>query len=137
MSIELWMLLAGSVMVASLWMPFVIGVNLHLPASQEPGLRPPDTTLLPDWVQRANRAHLNLVEQFAPFAALVLTIELTGLSSALTGIAAMAFIVLRAAHAVGYITAMAQIPVRPIIFTAAWLCLIVMAVDVGRLALFG
>ncbi|MEM6381272.1 MAG: MAPEG family protein [Pseudomonadota bacterium] len=135
MTLELWSLLGCSVLVASLWIPYIVGVNLHLPHTEAPGLRPPDTRLLPDWVQRANRAHINLVEQFAPFAALVLLSTLTGLSSPMIGWAAIAFLGLRIAHAIGYITARAQLPLRPIIFTGAWLCLCIIAFEIARLAL--
>lgn len=127
MTLQLWALIGTSVLVASLWVPYIVGVNLHLPADQEPGVRPPDTRLLPDWVQRANRAHLNLVEQFAPFAALILLATVLGLSSPVIGWAALAYLILRVAHAVGYVTGLAQIPVRPILFTGAWVCILVIA----------
>jgi uncharacterized MAPEG superfamily protein len=39
---------------------------------------------LPAWAQRAQRAHMNLVENLAPFATLVLVADLIGVSSALT-----------------------------------------------------
>ncbi|MEM1284517.1 MAG: MAPEG family protein [Pseudomonadota bacterium] len=135
MSIELWSLLIASVMVASLWIPFIVGVNMHLPATEELGLRPPDLRLLPDWVQRANRAHLNLVEQFVPFAALVLVAQLADVSSVVTEWTCIAFVGLRIAHALGYITAWARIPARPAIFTLAWLALLVLAVEIARLSL--
>ena len=135
MTIELWMLLCATLLVASLWIPYIVGVNLHLPATQEPGLRPPDTRLLPDWVQRANRAHINLVEQFVPFAAVVLIAHLSGVATPVTSIASVAFVMLRVAHAVGYITAWTQIPMRPILFTAAWVSILAIAVEIVRIGL--
>jgi len=36
------------------------------------------------------------------------------------------FLVLRIAHAVGYITAWAQMPLRPILFTGGWVCCLIM-----------
>lgn len=134
MSLELWMLLATSVLAASLWIPFIVGVNMHMPADEQPGVRPPDFRRLPDWVQRANRAHLNLLEQFVPFAVLVLLAAVLGVSSTATQAATVAFLVLRLGHAVGYTTGWTGIPLRPIIFTSAWIALLVLAVEIVRLA---
>jgi uncharacterized MAPEG superfamily protein len=135
MTVELWVVVATSVLAASLWIPYIVGVNLHLPASEEPGLRPPNLRLLPDWVQRANRAHLNLIEQFVPFAALVVVAQLAGVTSPVTEGASIAFLVLRVAHAIGYTTGATGIPARPIIFTLAWVAILALAVEIARLSL--
>ena len=69
---------------------------------------------LPLWVQRANRAHINLVQAFAPFAALVLIAHVTGQSNAMTAMWAMVFFWARVAHAIIHI---AGIPyLRTLIF---------------------
>ena len=135
MTIELWALLAVGVLAASLWIPFVVGVNLHLPETEEPGVRPPDLRLLPDWVQRANRAHLNLIEQALPFAMVVLVAHAAGIATPVTQGAAVAFVILRALHAVGYSTGWTSIPARPIIFTLAWVMILMIAVEIVRVTL--
>jgi uncharacterized MAPEG superfamily protein len=84
MTFELTVLLAILVLSATMWLPFIIGVNMHMPATAEPFRTPFDTRLLPAWVQRANRAHMNLLEQGMPFAGLVILAHLAGVSSIAT-----------------------------------------------------
>ena len=134
MTIELWALLVTGILAASLWIPFIVGVNLHLPETEQPGIRPPNLRLLPDWVQRANRAHLNLIEQALPFAMVVLVAHAAGVSTAFIQGAALAFVCLRAVHAVGYITGWTGIPARPILFTLAWVMILVIAVEIVRVS---
>ena len=79
---ELLELLLTAILTGVLWIPVVIGYV----ASRGP-LKPADyevapTSPLPDWVNRANRAHQNAVESFAPFAAVVLIAHAAGVSTA-------------------------------------------------------
>lgn len=55
-------------------------------------------------VQRANAAHLNAFEAFAPFAAAVLMAQLAGVDPARIGQLALAFVVLRVLHGVAYLS---------------------------------
>ena len=55
---------------------------------------------LPDWGRRANRAHLNLVENLAVFAALVLIAHVAGKANAVTATWCAVFFWARIAHAV-------------------------------------
>jgi uncharacterized MAPEG superfamily protein len=76
----------------------------------------------PEWVGRARRAHGNLVEALAPFAALVLTAHVSGTANEMTALAATLFFGLRVLHAVVYI---AGIPtLRSVVWTAGHLCLV-------------
>jgi uncharacterized MAPEG superfamily protein len=115
------------VLAASLWIPYIVGVNRHLPAGIDAFRAPYDQSVLPDWVQRANRAHVNLIEQGMPFAALVLLALHLGVTSPAVAWAAAAFFWLRLAHAAGMITGWARNPARPLIFTAGWVCCLVVA----------
>jgi uncharacterized MAPEG superfamily protein len=128
---ELGILAVLCVMAASLWIPYIVGVNTapqgSLPADAPDGFtRIANPSLQRPWVQRAYRAHLNLLEQLVPFALLVLLVDRLGAYSALTLWTAVAFLAVRIAHAVGYITAWAQFPLRPILFTAGWICCLLM-----------
>lgn len=126
MTTELLVLALASLLLASLWIPFIVGMNLQ-PGDPGPNfIRPPDLTKLPAWVHRAHRAHLNLLEQFVPFAALVLIAHLAGVSNMVTVWASIAFLALRLLHAVGMISGLAGFPVRPIIFTGGWLAILVL-----------
>lgn len=113
-------LLAG--FAASLWIPYIVGVNLHPQQGHDPFDRPAPLTGFPPWVHRAHRAHLNLLEQFLPFAVLVLVIDRIGAYSALTYWATIVFALLRVAHAIGMISGRAGFPTRPVLFVGGWLC---------------
>lgn len=133
MTPELFWLTMTILLAASLWIPFIIGVNTTESLQHvTPDGRADHAKMVP-WVQRANRAHLNLLEQGMPFAALVLIAHLLGVSSALTVGAAAAFFWLRVAHAGIMLTMQKQIPIRPIVFTAGWICCVVLVVEILRL----
>lgn len=128
-----------AIFAATMWLPFIIGVNTAKPGSPA-GLRsrdfsrPADPGIHRPWVHRAYRAHLNLLEQAMPFAILVLLAHMLDVSSVATMVAAWAFVALRLAHAVGMISGLTGFPARPVIFTAGWLCCVVLFVEVLRLA---
>lgn len=132
---ELGILTCLSVFAASLWIPYIVGVNTapegSIPADAPDGfIRPPNPSFQRPWVHRAYRAHLNLLEQFLPFAVIVLILDRIGGFNTVTYWTCIAFFWLRVAHAVGYITATARFPARPIIFTLGWVCVLVLASQV-------
>jgi uncharacterized MAPEG superfamily protein len=136
MTIELFWLMLTAILAASLWIPFVVGVNTQ-PYKEEDCaedffVRPPDHNRMVPWVHRAFRAHQNLIEQFVPFAAIVIIGHLLKVSTPVTAGCAIIFFWLRLAHAIGMITAWAKMPARPIIFTAGWIVTMVMAREVMR-----
>lgn len=124
MSVELIYLTLTALLAASLWIPFIIGVNTQTVKDMSDFTRPPDLSDLPPWIHRAWRAHLNLIEQFLPFAVIVLIAHLQGVSTGVTVWASVAFFWIRMAHAAGMITGVARFPVRPVIFTAGWVCIL-------------
>ena len=130
--IEMAVLVCLTLFAASLWIPYIVGVNIHRAADANPFQRPMGDGDLPDWVARANRAHLNLLEQGLPFAILILVLHTLDGFTALTAGTAIAFLGLRIAHAVGMITGIAQMPARPIIFTAGWVCILILGYAVFR-----
>lgn len=123
---ELVILTCLMVLAASLWIPYIIGVNKYAVAGDS-FARPADLNAFPQWVHRAHRAHLNLLEQALPFAVLVLLLhQIDGFNTA-TFWAAIAFFCLRVAHAVGMISGVATLPLRPLLFVMGWVCVLVMA----------
>ncbi|MEO0545170.1 MAG: MAPEG family protein [Pseudomonadota bacterium] len=126
MTSEIFYLTLTSLLLATLWVPYIIGVNMNATPEVTDFTQPADKSGLPKWVRRADRAHVNLVEQYAPYAVLIVLLHITGVSNGWTVGAAAAFFYLRVAHAAGMITAMARYPVRPIIFTAAWICIVIL-----------
>ncbi|UWR21463.1 MAPEG family protein [Sulfitobacter sp. S190] len=125
---ELGILTCLALMAATLWVPYIIGVNrVALPeGAPDPFERPGDLNALPAWVHRAHRAHLNLLEQFVPFAVLVLLLDRVDGFTALTYWTAIAFFWIRVAHAVGMISGTARMPLRPILFTLGWVCCLIL-----------
>ncbi|MDX8348253.1 MAPEG family protein [Cognatiyoonia sp. IB215446] len=137
---ELGILTCLGILAASLWIPYIIGVNTSEAGSpadidSQDFSRPANPALQRPWVHRAYRAHLNLLEQFVPFAFLVLLVDRVDGFTALTYWTAIAFFWLRVAHAIGYITGWARLPARPIIFTLGWVCCLIMAYAVFAAAL--
>jgi uncharacterized MAPEG superfamily protein len=102
-------------LTAALWIPYIIcQVTTNGPLSGENYVNPAPRPV-PLWGQRANRAQLNAVETFAPFAALVLIAHVGGKENTMTAFWAMSFFWLRLAHAVVYLLAVPF--VRTLIFT--------------------
>ena len=66
-------------------------------------------------VQRANAAHLNAFESFAPFAAGVVLAQLAGVEAATVNALSIAFVVFRVLHGVLYIGD------KPLLRSLAWL----------------
>ncbi len=136
MTIELWYLFATSVLLSVLWIPHIIGqvrVNGPLSAVEYRELRDPANA--PAWVRRANRAHINLVEQFGAFAGLIVVAHLAGVSTWLTAFCAAAFFWLRIAHAIAQLSGTAFLRIRTVVFTLANLALLIIAFEILRCAL--
>lgn len=84
-------------------------------------------------VARANAAHLNAFEAFAPFAASVLMAQAVGLPPSTINVLAIAFVVLRIAHGVFY--AANQALLRSAVWFGALGCVIaLMGLAIARVA---
>ncbi len=127
MTTELTYLMLTAVLAASLWVPYIVGVNMQTGDGRPDFTRPGDPASLPPWVHRSWRAHLNLLEQMMPFAVIVLIAHVLEISTTVTSMAAVVFFWLRVAHAVGMISGLAGFPLRPIIFSAGWITILIFA----------
>lgn len=128
MTVELWYLLLSGVLLSCLWIPFIVGQVMHggvLQADDYVQLR--DTSKYPAWVRRANRAHVNMVEQFGGFAAVVLVGNAAGISTSLTVLAATVFFWARILHVVVFLTGTSIIMIRTLLFTVSWAAIVVFA----------
>jgi uncharacterized MAPEG superfamily protein len=132
MKTELLYLLLTAILTGVLWIPVVIGYVSSRGVLTPSDYRTAPTSALPDWVSRANRAHLNAVESFAPFAAVVLIAQATGVSSALTEICAAVYFYARLAHALIHISGFGRFKARTVVFTVAWLAFITFALVLLR-----
>lgn len=104
-----------ALLTAALWIPYVVAqVSTNGPL-RRPNYVDPTARPVPLWGRRADRAQLNAVEAFAPFAALVLVAHLAGKANGVTAFCAAAFFWLRLAHAVVYLLGIPY--VRTVLFT--------------------
>ena len=128
MKTELLYLLLTAVLTGVLWIPVVIGyVKSRGPLTEE-SYRTPPTSELPDWVKRANRAHVNAVENFGPFAAVVLAAQILGVSTPATVTCAEVYFYARLAHAIVHVSGFGKFKARTVLFSIAWAAFIVYAV---------
>lgn len=130
MTQELLVLTLLALFASSMWVPYIIGVNMHPTEPEGDFLRPPDLRKFPQWVHRAHRAHLNLIESALPFAVVVLVAHQVGVSTTTTVAAAWVFLGLRLVHAVGMISGITQFPARSIIFTLSWIATLVIGISI-------
>lgn len=119
MTTDLTYLAWTALLTAALWIPYIaaqVATNgLLAPVNYvDPTARP-----LPLWGRRADRAHLNAVESFAPFAALVIVAHLAGKANAMTAFWATCFFWLRLTHAVVYLLGVPY--VRTLVFTLGFI----------------
>ena len=115
MTTDLKYLAFTAFLTAALWIPYVIAqVTTNGPLAP-PNYVDPTPRPVPPWGKRADRAYLNAVECFAPFAALVIIAHVVGKANAMTAFWAMCFFWLRLAHAVVYLLGIPY--VRTLVFT--------------------
>ena len=128
MKTELFYLLLTAILTGVLWIPVVIGyVKYRGPLTPEV-YKTASTSKLPDWVNRTNRAHVNAVENFAQFAAVVLIGQLIGVSTPVTAACAAVYFYARLAHAVVHISGFGRFFARTMLFTVGWIAFITFAV---------
>jgi uncharacterized MAPEG superfamily protein len=134
MTTELFYLLLVALLTGVLWIPVVIGYVLSRGAPQPADYKVAPTSPLPHWVNRANRAHMNAVENIAPFAAVVLIANSLDVSTPITEISSAVYFYARAAHALIHISGFGLFKVRTVAFTVAWVAFMTFAVELLRQA---
>ena len=127
MPTELKYLALTAILTASLWIPYVVSQVTTNGFLEPPNYVDPAPRPVPLWGKRADRVYINAVETFAPFAALVILIQLTGKANAATAFLAMSFFWLRVAHAIVYWAAIPYI--RTVIFTLGYAAVVGLFVE--------
>jgi uncharacterized MAPEG superfamily protein len=130
MSVDLKYLALTAMLTASLWIPYIIAQVMTNGFLSPPNYVDPTPRPVPLWGQRAHRVYLNAVETFAPFAALVILIQLTGKANPMTAFWTMSFFWLRVAHAVVFLAAIPYI--RTLIFVLGWVAVIGLFYDLMK-----
>ncbi len=119
LSYEFRMLAYSAFLCLVLWIPYILATIQVRGLAGAVGYPTGKYDDLPDWAQRNQRAHMNLVENLAPFAALVLVANLAGQAGAATAFGAALFFWARLVQAIVHI---AGIPwARTGAFFVAWL----------------
>jgi uncharacterized MAPEG superfamily protein len=130
MSPDLKYLAFTAFLTASLWIPYVVAQVMTNGFLTPPNYVDPTPRPLPNWGNRADRVYMNAVETFAPFAAIVILIQLAGKANGMTAFWSMSFFWLRAAHAVVY---WAGIPyIRTLIFTLGYVCVVGLFIELVK-----
>jgi uncharacterized MAPEG superfamily protein len=122
MSTDLKYLAFTAILTASLWIPCIVCQSMTNGLLTPQNYLDPAPRPVPLWGKRADRAHINAVESFAPFAALVIAVQLAGKANPTTAFLAMSFFWLRLAHAVVYLLGIPY--VRTLIFTLGYVAVI-------------
>jgi len=119
LSYEFRMLAYSVFLCLVLWIPYILSEIQVRGLSRAVGYPTGKYDDLPDWAQRTQRAHMNMVENLAPFAALVLVASIADQASAATALGAALFFWARLVQAIVHI---AGIPwARTLAFTVAWI----------------
>jgi uncharacterized MAPEG superfamily protein len=130
MSTDLKYLALTAMLTASLWIPYIAAQVMTNGFLGSENYVDPTPRQVPLWGKRADRAHINAVETFAPFAALVILVQLTGKADAMTAFWAQSFFWLRVAHAIVYWAAIPYI--RTIVFTLGYVTIIGLFVELMK-----
>jgi uncharacterized MAPEG superfamily protein len=130
MTTDLKYLAFTAMLTAALWIPYVVAQVMTNGALKPANYVDPTPRPLPAWGRRADRVYINAIETFAPFAVLVILIQLAGKANATTAFLTMSFFWLRVAHAIVYWTAIPYI--RTIIFTLGFAAVVGLFVELMK-----
>ena len=115
MTTDLFYLALTAALAAVLWIPNAVAIATQHGVISPADFREATEKPLEGWGQRAKRTHLNMVENLAPFAVLVIVAHLSGMANEQTAFWAQVFFWARVAHAGSYIAGI------PYVRTAAFL----------------
>ena len=122
--VELRMLAYLALLCLVLWLPYILAAMSVRGLMRMVSYPTGSYSDLPDWAQRSQRAHMNLVENLVPFAALVLVAQIMGISNEITALGAQIFLWGRLAHVVVHIIGVPWL--RTGAFPVAWIgCLMI------------
>jgi uncharacterized MAPEG superfamily protein len=122
MSTDLKYLAFTAILTASLWIPYIVCQVMTNGALTPQNYLDAAPRPVPSWGRRADRAHMNAVESFAPFAALVIVAHLAGKANAMTAFWAAAYFWLRVIHAIVYLLGVPYL--RTLVFTLGYIAVI-------------
>jgi uncharacterized MAPEG superfamily protein len=121
LSTDLYYLAYTALLTAALWIPYIV-CQVQTNGTLKPeNYVDPTPRPVPNWGKRANRAYLNAIEVFGPFAALVLILHVAGKANGMTAFWAASFFWVRLAHAMVFWLAIPYI--RTILFVLGFIAI--------------
>jgi uncharacterized MAPEG superfamily protein len=127
MTTDLTMLVWSAVLCVLLAMPYTLGLTRELGLPRLAGNRE-NFPQVEGWIGRSIRAHRNLVENLAPFAALVLVAHVAGKAGSDTALGAQLFFWARLVHAGLYIAGVAWLRTAAFAVSLIGMVFIVLAI---------
>lgn len=129
MNTDMRLLVYTALISIVMWLPYILAAIRSYGLKRMAGAYPtPSYASLPQWAQRLHRAHMNLVENIGPFAALVIVAQMTGAANAMTALGAQLFFYARIVQIVCHT---AGIPwARTGAFFIGWIGLIIILVQI-------
>ena len=126
MSTELLYLTLSAGLTAVLWIPYVVARTNTQGLTGAMGY-PETPPAPPGWAKRSERAHMNMVENLAPFAALVLVAHILGINTEMTVLGATLFFWGRVAHAVVLTIGIPYL--RTLSFVVGWVGMVLLFIE--------
>ena len=123
MTTDLTYLALTALLTGLLWVPYIVLRVRAVGANTADDYRNLPEPELPAIARRANRAHVNAVENLPVFAALVLVAHVGGEADSVTAISAMVYFWARIAHALFFLAGTPYI--RTLAFTVGWIAQLV------------
>jgi uncharacterized MAPEG superfamily protein len=114
-------------LTALMWVPYILA-RIQASGLMAAVTYAADKDPLPDWAERAKKAHLNAIENLAPFAAVVIAAHLTQQAGAGTAFWSVVYLLARIVHYPGYISGLPYI--RTLSFAVAWLAIMAIFLQV-------
>ncbi len=119
LTVDLRYLAYSALLALLVWIPYILAEIQTRGLTRAVGYPTGLYGDLPDWAQRCQRAHMNLLENLAPFAALVLVAQFAGAAGELTDLGARLFFWARVLQIAVHI---AGIPwLRTLAFAVGWI----------------
>ena len=110
-----------------LWIPYILSRIQTWDLVNAVGY-PENPPELPAWAGRSKRVHENMVENLAPFAALVLVAQVTGVANETTALAALIFFWARVVPAIVYTFGIPWL--RTIAFAISWIAMLLIFIEI-------
>lgn len=114
MTVDLQMLVWVALLSVLQTFPYVLALIGKVGLVKAASYPQPDIDDCPDWVKRAKKCHGNMVENIAPFAAVVLVVHVAGAANATSALGATIFFWSRVVMVVGHTGAI------PFVRTLGW-----------------